>query len=200
MPLATSGSVTQDYNVKLWALDARLSILHEIIDFLLEYILLLNHAGKCLSWLIWVNPSQTLNIDICLQPKSAQILRAPLTITYHQWMKTELQVPCIEEIRRYYQTSRHAGTCSETLRMPRARGAHRRWKTSSFPPVKRRQKTQKLAPNCFYWFVYRYSNTGNFQVRRTARFFQMNLLGFRFTAPIKITVVYGCSSTQYGIL
>ena len=29
MPLATSGSVTQDYNVKLWALDARLSILHE---------------------------------------------------------------------------------------------------------------------------------------------------------------------------
>ena len=50
-----------------------------------------------------LNPSQTLNIDICLQPKSAQILRAPLTITYHQWMKTELQVPCIEEIRRYYQ-------------------------------------------------------------------------------------------------
>jgi hypothetical protein len=85
----------------------------KIMDFLLQYILLLNHAGKCLSWLIWVNPSQTLNIDIWCSIYSQNQPRfwAPLTITYHQWMKTELQVPCIEEIRRSYQTSRHAGTC-----------------------------------------------------------------------------------------
>ena len=52
-----------------------------------------------------------------------------------------------------------------------------RWNLQ-FSTSVRRQKTHKLAPNCFYWFVYRYSTTVNFQVRRSARFFQMNLWWF----------------------
>lgn len=127
---------------------------------------ILAHLGKSFSnpknWHLFLQAKNQLP-DFGL-PKIITLITRPVVD-----FTTELQVPCTEEIRRSYQTSRHAGTCS-------------------FPPVcSTSENTQVGSKLLLLVWNYRYSNTGNFQVRRSARFFR-TFDGFRFTAPIKITV------------